>query len=252
MAPITYLSFVIGFVVVPVAILAGTLGVTRRFQPAQVFGTGLLAGVALVYTIPWDGQLIRIGVWEYGSTLLGHLGVVPYEEILFIVAQTVLTGLWTTLVDTPTGSGSVTRRQRAVGVLAGGLVGVTGLAVLSDPSGTYLGAILVWAAPVLALQWGFGWPILVRARRSVALALAVPTAYLWIVDRLAIGLELWTFSPERTTGIALLGLPIEEALFFLVTNAFLVQGLVLLGWVVERDAIPAVADVIDRTVDRAE
>jgi len=252
MAPISYLSFVIAFVVVPVAILAGVLGLRRRLQPAQLFGTGLLVGVALVYTVPWDGHLIRIGVWEYGSTLLGHLGVVPYEELLFIVAQATLTGLWVTLIDTPDGSGSITRGQRLLGVLAGGVVGLAGLTLLSTPSGTYLGAILVWAAPVFALQWGFGWTVLVRRRRVVALALAVPTAYLWAVDRLAIELGLWTFSPEQTTGLAPLGLPIEEALFFLVTNAFLVQGLVLLGWVVERDALPTLTDVIDRTVDRVE
>jgi len=252
MTPIAYLPFVIVFVVVPVAILTILLGVRRRFQPFQVSGTVLLAGVALVYTFPWDGQLIRLGIWDYGSTLVGRLGVVPYEELLFIVAQTVLTGLWTTLIDTPDGSGSVSWRPRVVGVLAGGAIGVAGLALLSIPAGTYLGAILVWAAPVLALQWGFGWPVLLRRRRTVAIALLTPTAYLWIVDRLAIGLELWTFSATQTTGFAILGLPIEEALFFLVTNAFLVQGLVLLGWVVERDAIPTVSDVLDTTVERAE
>lgn len=243
MVSITYLSFVIAVVVIPVAILTGVLVATRRFQPAQLSGIALLGGVALVYTFPWDGQLIRIGVWEYGSTLVGRLGVVPYEELLFIVAQAVLTGVWTTLVDTPDRSGSISRGQRMVGVLAGGLVGVAGLAALSTPSGTYLGAILVWAAPALALQWGFGWTVLLRQRRSVALALAIPTAYLWAVDRLAIGLGLWAFSPERTTGIAVLGLPIEEALFFLLTNAFLVQGLVLLGWIIDRDAIPTVTDL---------
>ncbi|ACV10503.1 lycopene cyclase domain protein [Halorhabdus utahensis DSM 12940] len=252
MTPIAYLPFVIVFVVVPVAILTILLGVRRRFQPFQVSGTVLLAGVALVYTFPWDGQLIRLGIWDYGSTLVGRLGVVPYEELLFIVAQTVLTGLWTTLIDTPDGSGSVSWRPRVVGVLAGGAIGVAGLALLSIPAGTYLGAILVWAAPVLALQWGFGWPVLLRRRRTVAIALAVPTVYLWVVDRLAIEIGLWTFSATQTTGFAILGLPIEEALFFLVTNAFLVQGLVLLGWVVERDAISTVTDVLDTTVERAE
>ncbi|CCQ32654.1 Lycopene beta-cyclase protein [Halorhabdus tiamatea SARL4B] len=252
MAPITYLSFVVVVVVLPVTVLSVALAVTRRFHPAQLSGTALLAGVALVYTIPWDGQLIRVGVWTYGSTLVGRLGVVPYEELLFIVTQSILTGLWTALVDRPDGSGAVTRRQRALGVLAGGVVGIAGLTALSFPSGTYLGAILVWAAPVFGLQWAFGWPILVHRRRTVGLALAVPTASLWAVDRLAIGLGLWTFSPTHTTGIALLGLPLEEALFFLVTNAFLVQGLVLLGWVVEREAIPTVAEVVDRTVDRAK
>ncbi|WP_136688265.1 lycopene cyclase domain-containing protein [Halorhabdus amylolytica] len=253
MGPISYLAFVLAFVVAPVLVVAGALLVTGRWNRAGLFGTGLLVVVAVVYTLPWDGYLIRSGVWAYGSTLVGRVGVVPYEELLFVAAQTVLTGLWTTLVVRPDGSGpSVTRRQHLVGVAGGLLVGVVGLAFLSSSSSLYLGAILAWAAPVLALQWGFGWPVLVRARRSVALALAVPTAYLWAIDRLAIGLELWTFSSERTTGIALLGLPIEEALFFFVTNVFLVQGLVLLGWVVERDAIPTVADVYGLAVDRAK
>ena len=254
MEPISYLAFVLAFVVAPVFVVAVALLVTGRWNRAGLFGTGLLVAVALVYTLPWDGYLIRIGVWEYGSTLVGRVGVVPYEELLFVAAQTVLTGLWTTLVVRPDGSGpSVTRRQHLVGV-AGGLlvVGVAGLALLSAPSSLYLGAILAWAAPVLALQWGFGWPVLVRARRSVALALAVPTAYLWAVDRLAIGLGLWTFSSTPTTGIALLGLPIEEALFFLVTNVFLVQGLVLLGWVVERDVVPSITGVLQSQPKRAE
>ncbi|WP_210408894.1 lycopene cyclase domain-containing protein [Halorhabdus rudnickae] len=243
--PISYLAFVLAFVAAPVLVVAGALLVTKRWHRAQLFGAGLLVAVALTYTLPWDDYLIRSGVWEYGSTLVGRVGVVPYEELLFVAAQTVLTGLWTTLVVRPDGCGpSVTRRQRLGGVAAGLLVGVAGLALLSIPSSLYLGAILAWSAPVFALQWGFGWPVLVRARRSVVFALAVPTAYLWAVDRLAIGIGLWTFSAERTTGIALLGLPIEEALFFLVTNAFLVQGLVLLGWVVERDVLPSVADAI--------
>lgn len=242
---LTYLPFVLATVGVPLAIVTVAVIATRRVHPAQMFGTGLLAVVALGYTIPWDGYLIHVGVWGYGSTLVGRLGVVPYEELLFIASQTLLVGLWTTLVVRPHGGGaSVTRRQRAIGVAAGGLIGGLGLIAFSRPGGTYLGAILVWAAPVLALQWGFGWPVLVRARRAVALALVVPTGYLWAVDRVAIELGLWSFSPTRTTGLAIGGLPIEEALFFLVTNVFLVQGLVLFGWVVERELIPSLTDAL--------
>ena len=253
MAPVSYLAFALTFVVGPVVLLAAALVVTDRWHPAQLFGTGLLVVVALLYTLPWDGYLIHVGVWQYGSTLVGRLGVVPYEEVLFIVAQTILAGLWTAFVVRPDGRGpAVSSRQRVIGVGAGLLVGVVGLALLTGSASLYLGAILAWAGPVLALQWGFGWPVLARRRRSVLLAIAVPTAYLWAVDRLAIGLGLWSFSPTYTTGITLLGLPLEEGLFFLVTNVFLIQGLVLFGWVVERDVLPTLTGVLGAHPDRTE
>ena len=56
-----------------------------------------------------------------------------------------------------------------------------------------------------------------------------------IVDKMpvSISLGLWTISPETTVGIAPFGLPIEEAVFFLVTNLLVVQGLVLYWWLVD-------------------
>jgi lycopene cyclase domain-containing protein len=65
---------------------------------------------------------------------------------------------------------------------------------------------------------------------------APPTLYLWIVDRVAIGLGVWTLSDRHTTGLAvpLLGLPVEEALCFFLTSLFVVQGLVLYAWLLDR------------------
>nr|WP_231751592.1 lycopene cyclase domain-containing protein [Halogeometricum sp. CBA1124] len=112
---------------------------------------------------------------------------------------------------------------------------VVGGVLLALGGGTYyLGAILAWAAPVLALQWGFGWPYLWAVRRTFALAVAVPTLYFWVADWFAIWLDIWYISPAHTTGVSLLGLPVEEATFFLVTNLFVVQGLLLFLWVVDR------------------
>jgi len=250
---VTYLTFALAFVVGPVVVLAVALAVTGRWHPAQLLGTALLVGVALVYTLPWDDYLIRVGVWTYGSTLVGRVGAVPYEEVLFVTSQTLMTGLWTTLVVRPDGTGpSMGRRRRVAGLLSGLAVGGLGLLVLSVPSGLYLGAILAWAGPVLAVQWAFNWEVLLRNRRTVLLAIGIPTCYLWLVDRAAIALGLWAFSPARTTGIAVLGLPIEEALFFLVTNVFLVQGLVLFGWLVERDGLPSITDAFGSSPGRAE
>jgi hypothetical protein len=52
--------------------------------------------------------------------------------------------------------------------------------------------------------------------------------------RVAIELGIWVISKSYTTGYAVAGLPIEEALFFLVTNVFAVQGVVLYLWLLER------------------
>jgi lycopene cyclase domain-containing protein len=125
-------------------------------------------------------------------------------------------------------------RTWALGVAGGLGVGTVGVALLARPETLYLGAILAWAAPVLALQWGFGWPQLWARRRTLAVAVAVPTTYLWLIDLLALRNGIWTLAPTYTTGWTLFGLPVEEATFFLVTNLFVVQGLLLYDWVLER------------------
>jgi lycopene cyclase domain-containing protein len=129
---------------------------------------------------------------------------------------------------------SVTLRQRLVGVAAGGAVLLVGIACLRDAPTFYLGAILAWAGPVLALQWGFGWPVLWATRRTLALGVGVPTLYLWAADWVAIDVGVWVISETYTTGVTLFGLPVEEATFFLVTNLFVVQGLFLFLWVLDR------------------
>jgi lycopene cyclase domain-containing protein len=57
---------------------------------------GALVGVALLYTTPWDNDLVATGVWWYDPKLVTGitLGWVPIEEYTFFVLQTLLTGLW--------------------------------------------------------------------------------------------------------------------------------------------------------------
>jgi lycopene beta-cyclase len=92
---------------------------------------------------------------------------------------------------------------------------------------TYLILMLSWALPVLALQWAVGLSELWRARRRWALATGLPTLYLCVADRLALGNGIWTIHEDRSTGILIAGLPLEEALFFFFTNLMVVQALIL-------------------------
>jgi lycopene cyclase domain-containing protein len=198
----------------------------------------------------------------------------PLGEYAFFVLQTVLVGLWfyrlaparsaallgdarrdggepstpadcgscvSAAGDTAAGSTGVLATvrsalvpSRVVGVLGWFAVALVGGWLLTTARGFYLGAILAWAAPVLALQWAVGGPVLLAHRRLLARCVVFPTLYLGLIDRLAIALGLWTIAPHHATGLALGGLPIEEALFFALTTLLVVQGLLLFHWVLAR------------------
>jgi len=95
------------------------------------------------------------------------------------------------------------------------------------PHLTYLVFELVWALPVLALQWLAGAGTLRRCWRVLLLGVTVPTLYLCFADAVAIHMGIWRIRPQRTSGLKVAGLPIEEVLFFLCTNLMIVQTVIL-------------------------
>lgn len=239
--PLTYLGFLVVVIGPPLVALAY---LTRNSRSRQFLtGSALVAAIGLLYTTPWDNALIARDVWWYGEgVVIARIYLAPVEEYLFIALQPVLTALWVAFLRSRLASESdpldtwvgVSNRARAVGAVAGAGVTTGGLLLLATPATFYLGAILAWAGPVLAIQWAFGWQYLWRNRRLTGLAILVPTAYLAAADRVAIELGLWTISPTLSTGVFVAGLPVEEGLFFLLTNVFVVQGLLLYCWVLDR------------------
>ncbi|MXV61081.1 lycopene cyclase domain-containing protein [Natronorubrum sp. JWXQ-INN-674] len=236
--PLTYLGFHLVFTLPPIALLSW-LAVRReraRWNWQAISGFVVLVALAVVYTTPWTNALIPEGVWWYGEgAVIATVWYTPIEEYLFFVLQTALTAFWLFhLLEVADVSLDLPISHRVVGVLAGTAICLAGWLLLGSTSTFYLGAILVWAGPILAIQWGFGLTYLVRARRQVLLAIAVPTLYLWFADWVAISLGIWMISETHTIGISVAGLPLEEMLFFLVTNVFIVQGIVLYVWVIDR------------------
>jgi lycopene cyclase domain-containing protein len=94
----------------------------------------------------------------------------------------------------------------------------------------YLNLILIWAMPVIALQWLLGLDILVKRWKVWLIGILIPTLYLTGVDALALRSQSWTVNPTQATGalVPLLNIPIEEGIFFLAINTLIVQGLILL------------------------
>ena len=194
----------------------------------------MLSLLAIAYTTPWDNYLVKMKVWWYSEDrVLGTIGYVPIEEYSFFVLQTILSSLFClslqkrfSLNRIPYPTPLDIRRKGKITILYT-LVFLLGILCLFSDSSTYMGLILIWSMPIVLVQWLIGGHYLLRNAKLVFLSIAAPTLYLWGADSLAIALKIWEISPKYTTGIHLGNLPVEEAVFFLVTNFMVIQGFIL-------------------------
>jgi lycopene beta-cyclase len=242
---VTYAWFLVQFLLVPIAILLALLWWDRRRSialPSTLSGFSLWkaillhVAIAVTYTTPWDNYLVMSGVWWYDPSLVIGitLGWVPIEEYCFFILQPVLTGLWIGWLAARVRPAAVGRTSGARSRLATVVVLVPIwlfsallLALGAEPL-TYLALVLVWALPPLMLQLGFGADLLLRHRVLVLTGIGAPTIYLAMADMLAIGSGTWTINPERSTGVLIApSLPLEEGVFFLMTNVLITCGVVL-------------------------
>ncbi len=195
--------------------------------------------VAVVYTTPWDNYLVATRVWWYDPELVSGviIGWVPIEEYIFFVLQTLMTSLWllwlARRIPVPAAPlerfAPSSRRARWIGAIAVGAIWLFGLLILLFRwrPGTYLGLELTWALAPVFLQMIFGGDILWRYKWLVLASLLPAWLYLSAADFMAIGLGTWIIAPDQSVGIGVGHLPIEEILFFLLTNMLVVFGVVL-------------------------
>ena len=240
----TYFGFLLRFLVIPILLLGMLAWWDRRrgrdLAPAlrgQSFwlGLGIMPIVALIYTTPWDNYLVATHVWWYKPDLVTGfvIGWVPIEEYTFFILQPILTGLFLLallrrLPHDPQPAHNP--RLRYVSALLVGLLWLVMLTLFFLDYGPtiYLGLTLGWALPPIIFQLFFGADILWRHRWVVLAAIVLPTVYLSVADAIAIDGGTWTINPEQSLNIFLGGvLPIEEAVFFLLTNVLVVLGLTL-------------------------
>lgn len=201
------------------------------------YQTSILVLIAVIATIPWDSYLIRHNVWTYppnvviGPTLLS----IPAEELFFFVIQTYITSLLYHVLNKPLlhaehldSKSQIARLvHRATQVVISSLTVLGFWLVSHGGPGTYLGLILIWACPFALLTWSLGGLFMVTLPwTSVALPIALPTLYLWIVDELALRRGTWAIESGTKLGLTVWGsLEVEEAIFFAATNILIVFGL---------------------------
>jgi lycopene cyclase domain-containing protein len=240
----TYLGFLCIFLGIPILLFLFITWRDNR-QGRKIAGfrngravwlaIGLHMLIAVIYTTPWDNFLVASGVWTYdGGLVIGRvIGYVPIEEYTFFLVQTLLAGLvWWALARRITAKGTFapSRSPRLLSAAGLGLVWLGSVCVLAVgyAPATYLAITLAWALPPIGLQLIFGADILLRHRRLVALAILPMAIYLSLADSLAIASGTWTISPAQSTGLFIGTLPIEEAVFFLLTLVLVVFGQTLL------------------------
>jgi lycopene cyclase domain-containing protein len=242
----TYFGFLLRFLFIPILIfLAITLWDNKRGRQINGFRNGRTVWIAIgihiilaiVYTTPWDNYLVATGVWYYNPELVTGIviGYVPIEEYTFFIVETILAGFWwwflaRRLSPPPT---DFKPNRRLIQISAGALVFVwlifTYLFFFGNEKWTYLSITLFWALPAILPQLLFGADILWHYRRLVFWAIFIPGIYLSLMDILALNDTIWSISKEQTTGILFFGiLPLEEVVFFFITNVLLMFGMTLL------------------------
>ena len=237
----TYFGFLLRFLISPILIL---LFLNRRAGGSSTYHLGSMkvwrgilihVFLAVVYTTPWDNYLVATGVWYYRPQLVSGfiLGYVPIEEYTFFVLETNLAGLWLWFLAkrlSPQGEFKPLNKVRITASLFLIIIWAWFVFLLfnKDRSVIYLSLILVWALPAILPQLLFGADILWHHRKLILLTILPMSVYLSVIDALAVSLHIWTIDPVQSTGIVVGALPIEEAVFFLVTNILIGFGLTLL------------------------
>jgi lycopene cyclase domain-containing protein len=240
----TYFEFLIAFLFLPILVF---LLITFRDEHKRLRISGFKNGLAvwyaiaihiilaLFYTTPWDNYLVATGVWYYNPALVTGkvVGFVPIEEYTFFIVETLLTGLWWWFLARRTShpiTFNPSARMRIVTTLflTGFWIISLGLFINGWAPATYLAITLLWALPPIGLQLAFGADILWKHRKLVLLTILPMTIYLSLVDSLAIASGTWTITPSQSTGFSIGSLPIEEAVFFLLTNILVGYGMTLL------------------------
>ncbi len=245
----TYFAFLAQFVGIPIVVLSilTILDYARgRWLPAPLNARRAwvviigICVVAFLYTTPWDNYLVATNVWWYDESLVTGivLWYVPIEEYTFFLVQPVMTGLFFLLLlrylpINPIKADSPRFRVIATSVMALFWLGTVVLLILTLTTetfkpATYLALELSWALIPVLIQLAYGADTLRRHWLPIALAIGISTLYLSWADSLAISAGTWTIDPAQSLNIYLGGvLPIEEFVFFFLTNTLVVFGIAL-------------------------
>ena len=241
----TYFGFLLRFLILPIVIfLAITWWDNKNNKSTPGFANGRAVWIAIlvhiilavVYTTPWDNYLVATGVWYYNPNLVTGIvfGYVPIEEYTFFVLETILSGLWWWFLARRVSLPQEFKPNKLLVYLSTGFLFIawiifTALFFSDNEPITYLSITLFWAFPAILPQLLYGADILWHHRKLVVLSILIAGVYLSLADIVALNDTTWSISKGQTTGILFFDiLPLEEVVFFFITNILITFGMTLL------------------------
>lgn len=186
--------------------------------------------VANLWTTPWDNLMVIEQVWTYDpGVVMGTIWHIPLEEQLFFSLQTLLTGAFALFLSRKHVASSPRDNPhvRVFALLVLAVAMTTAACLIEQRQAFYLTTMVVWFGLPLGIQFFYGADIIWRHRRVSIPAILIPTVYLCALDRMAMGAGVWNIEDATSVGLEVFGLPIEEAIFFTLTNVLVVQGVLL-------------------------
>lgn len=191
--------------------------------------------LAVTYTTPWDNYIIYHKAWWYRKdAVIGTIGWVPIEEYIFFVIQTIFTSLWTICCSRWTLHSLHLRHTKRLqselikylGIVLMVIAILCGwLHAIPDRKTFYLCSIIWWSLLVVVILWYIGSSYIVRRYQQILCSVVLPSVYFCYVDLIALRAKVWHIN-ERTSleMFPISELPIEEVIFFFITNFMVVMG----------------------------
>lgn len=195
-----------------------------------------LCALAVIYTTPWDNYIIYFKAWWYRKdAVIGRIGLIPIEEYLFFVIQTVFTTLWTMLCTRWTMNSLNLRKpsnrmiffiKRYIIISTLIILTITGWFHGSPNTKTfYLSAIAWWALPIIIFIWFMAGHYITKRYIAILISIVPPSIYLCYVDVIALRDGVWHINEATSLEILFFNdLPLEEIIFFFGSNTVIVFG----------------------------
>lgn len=204
----------------------------------------LVSVIAFIATSAWDNYAVYSGIWFFPAekTLGKYLYYVPLEEYAFFFLQTFTTGLVQILYLEKIYKYKKNETQEIAAktlysfifplIFCGEIINFYQLKteeVIKLPFGewNYLFHLFSWAGTFILIQFIFGRKKLKGKLKLIVVPALIMTVYFSLADAVSIGNGIWNFDPLQTTGAKIGNVPLEEILFFLLTNLLITEAVVL-------------------------
>jgi len=220
-----YLEFLIIFTVLPIVLM--TIFLRKVIDITFLKWLFVVSVIAFIATAGWDNYAVYSGIWHFpkNRTIGIKLFYVPLEEYMFFFLQTYTTGLLQLIFIKKNINYNI--NSSAIIFLPLIFIQDDGIWKLTFGSYNYLIHLFSWGGFFILVQFISGRKKILNNISLIILPSIIMTVYFSIADSISIGHGIWDFDPLQTTGIKLVNIPLEEILFFLVTNILITEAMVL-------------------------